>query len=361
MTIIVKDNHPSLATLRAEGLDISALSEVKNERPLRIAVVNIMGDPAAAEEDIERAFGESGYDGGIQFDAFSPDSRLEQARFKAGIGAPANNGNGLQASWARAKHRADFHKSFSDLKETLSDYDGVILSGFPKEDKDLVQKSDANPNGVEFYDELIDLLDTVRDDGIATLATCWSAHVALKHFHDIERSEVNPNTPKLTGVFTVKVNHDQSRITTGLDQTVDLPVSRFGASDEAAIQANPNLISLLQGDEDTVGAAVLKEANGNFFYMTGHLEYGAETLAAEYARDLNELGDAAYKPANYDHENPARTWESAAQIFYGNLITIFKERYDAREQQSVSRPTVNADQPLASAPTFDLNLGASGC
>ena len=326
MTIHVRPQEFAIAALTSEGLDIQAINDVTSSlRPMRIAVVNLMGDPEKALIDDLRAYGETGFSGSAQFDSFSPDSRLVEAR-NITQSAETDADRALE-KFKRAEYRLNNHDGFSTLIENLAEYDGVILTGFPREEAELVQKSDASPNGVSFYSEFTDLLDALREQDVPTLATCWSAHVALKHFHGVERAYRDNKT---TGVFPVNVHHGVSQITNGLDDTIGIPVSRFGASDQDAIDQNPALNTIAGGDRETIGSAIVTENNGAFIYMTGHLEYGADTLQREFNRDLRELGDAAPVPQFYDIENPERSWADSAKVFYGNILGVFKTRFDTR-------------------------------
>lgn len=305
-------------------------------RPLRIAHVNIMGDPANALIDDLRAFGGADFDGNVQFDSFSPDSRLAQAQVllqAAKEPETTPDGTALSGKFHRAHHRVNFHDGFSALIQSLDEYDGVILTGFPREEADLVQKSEAHPNGVEFYDEFTGLLDALRQNNVPTLATCWSAHVALKHLHGVDRPTPDMKN-KITGIFPSEIRHGLSPLTDGLPAQIDIPVSRFGASDQTAIENHPELLTLAMGERSSVGSAIAAEKTGSFYFMTGHLEYGAQTLKREYLRDAalaasGEL-DTAPVPANYNLENPQRTWAGAAKTFYGNVLQIFNDRYQMR-------------------------------
>jgi homoserine O-succinyltransferase len=83
-------------------------------------------------------------------------------------------------------------------------------------------------------------------------------------------------------------------------------------------------LSILASSPET-GAAIVAATDSPILFMTGHLEYLADTLSKEYERDVAKMGDAAPRPQNYDTENPHRTWEAANAMFYGNFVELCNE------------------------------------
>ena len=72
-------------------------------------------------------------------------------------------------------------------------------------------------------------------------------------------------------------------------------------------------------------------------YILGHLEYGKETLAQEYFRDLSQ-GKEIQLPFNYFPEDdpqqePVLTWRSHANLLYRNWLNYVYQMtpYDLQE------------------------------
>ena len=88
------------------------------------------------------------------------------------------------------------------------------------------------------------------------------------------------------------------------------------------LEGLPHLKPLLVSDEAGLGALV-DERLGHL-HVLNHFEYDAETLDAEYKRDVAK-GAPIETPRNYypdddPNRTPAQPWRANAQAFYGNWV-----------------------------------------
>lgn len=337
MAVILPNGHPAIEILQQENANVTPASSIASDAPrIRVAIANTMSNVIETETQFARAFADSDQD--IELVFFSPSTKLDAAQNK--LNAPDQSPQVIE----REQHRLAYHKPLTDIQNdpTIS---GIVLTGFPAATLPLRQKT-TDQEGVDFYNEFTDLLDHAQQSGIPTLATCWSSHVALNHFYGIER---NKRDQKLTGTFNVEVSRTNSILTDGLDKNFPLPVSRYFYSDEEGIKNEANLNVLVTSKE--TGAAIVSENQGSFVYMTGHLEYLAETLPQEYIRDLYTKGmfDAVY-PRNIDLHNQQRTWAGANTTFYNNIAAQFAAF--AADHQQDYRQAQPADTNVQPEPAY---------
>ncbi|MCB9982919.1 MAG: homoserine O-succinyltransferase [Rhodospirillales bacterium] len=328
MAVILPDGHPAIKDLRQEGCNVIPASQAPKDNVVRVAVANTMSNVIETETQFARAFAES--DLNVELVFFSPSTKIDTAHTK-----PDNE---------KEQHRLAYHKPLAEIQNDKT-INGIVLTGFPGATLDLRQKTGpTDDKGNEFYDEFIGLLDYARENNVPTLATCWAAHVALNHFYRIERLK---RDAKLTGIFELAVKNESSPLVQSMDAQIQMPVSRYYYSDEKALRAEPNL-NILASSKET-GAAIVSEKQGSFIYMSGHLEYLADTLPKEYIRDIGTKGlmDAPY-PRNTDLHEQKRTWAAANTAFYSNLANLFNAH--RRENPAAARtikPQHTNDRPYA--------------
>ena len=75
------------------------------------------------------------------------------------------------------------------------------------------------------------------------------------------------------------------------------------------------------------GPTILKTEDSRQFFLTGHPEYDADTLAKEYFRDLDK-GMNPKIPCNYfpdddPNKEPVVRWRSTGQLFYSNWLNYY--------------------------------------
>lgn len=166
-----------------------------------------------------------------------------------------------------------------------------------------------------------------------TLHLCWGAYAALYYFYGLDREDLDE---KLSGVYTHKILKRKSPLFRGFDDVFHAPQSRAMTIDPAQIASVPDLELMAVSDE--AGMAITKTEDSRHFFVTCHLEYDADTLALEYARDM-EKGMNPNIPVNYfpgddPSKEPIVNWRSAGQLLFSNWLNYYVYQttpYDVRE------------------------------
>ena len=101
-----------------------------------------------------------------------------------------------------------------------------------------------------------------------------------------------------------------------------MPHSRHAAVDVNELATHPELQVLSEGF--TSGPAIIATRDFHEIYVTGHFEYGRDTLSDEFWRDFHK-GLPIRLPDNYfpdnDPENqPIFTWRAHANLLYRNWL-----------------------------------------
>ena len=115
-----------------------------------------------------------------------------------------------------------------------------------------------------------------------------------------------------------------------------VPQSRHTTVDRTDVEKVADLRILASSNETGVYAMATK--NGRQIFITGHSEYDAETLKAEYLRDLSQ-GKPIKMPVNYFPNNDANqppmvTWRGHAHLLFSNWLNYFVYQstpYDIKE------------------------------
>ena len=210
------------------------------------------------------------------------------------------------------EHLDTFYRYFSEVKD--NNYDALIITGAPL--------AHLEYDDVAYWDELKVIIDWAEQHVTSTLFSCWAAHAALYHRYNLKR---DLKDEKLCGVFTHQCYFDHGALTRGFDDTFLVPHSRYGHIDINKINACDELV-VLAGSE-RVGAYLLKNKSGSQVFITGHPEYDADSLKAEYDRDCKKSPNAP-KPENYFPDDdatkqPSKTWQSHAFLLFSNWLNYY--------------------------------------
>jgi homoserine O-succinyltransferase len=72
---------------------------------------------------------------------------------------------------------------------------------------------------------------------------------------------------------------------------------------------------------------MIMERGGREFYITGHLEYAANTLRDEYLRDKGKRDDVEMPQHYFRDDDPEKgplvTWRAHANLLYSNWINYY--------------------------------------
>ena len=289
MSVILPAGFPAIGNLKAEHISIDGPCSgvLKQEHPIRIAVLNLMPMKVTTETDIVRVFA-----------AFPYRIQLDWMKVESHVSRHAPTG-----------HMERFYRNFSDMQREA--YDGFIMTGAPLELMEFEE--------VTYWEELQRIFDWARRSVPSSLYICWAAQAALYHFYGVQKHKVSA---KIFGIFPHRQLHPECPIFNGLDEEFLVPHSRHTTLRRDDILAEPALTLLSESDEP--GVHLVMSGEGREFFVTGHSEYAADTLDAEYRRDVAkglpiQLPQHYYRHDNPD-EGPLLSWRSHGQCLYRNWL-----------------------------------------
>ncbi len=292
MPIRIPNDLPAVKTL--EGENIFVMTETRaitqDIRPLKILVLNLMPKKIETETQLSRILGNTP----LQVE-------LELIHTKS-----------HRSKNTSAEHLLAFYKTFQDVKDR--NFDGMIITGAPVEQMPFAE--------VEYWDELCEIMEWTKTHVHSTFHICWGAQAGLYYHFGIDKK---PLDKKMFGVFPHKAEYKRSMLLRGFDDVFMVPHSRHTAIDEEAVRNTKGLKVLASSDE--AGIYAMSTKNGKQIFITGHSEYDADTLKAEYLRDIGE-GKPIEIPKNYfPDDNPKKaprvTWRSHANLLYSNWLNYF--------------------------------------
>ena len=289
MPINVPDGLPAKQILREER--IFALEEEvatrQHIRPLRIAILNLMPTKIETETQILRLISKSPLQVSCDFMRVSSHESRNVS----------------------VDHLVKFYETFDMYRD--KNYDGLIVTGAPVEHLPFDE--------VDYWDELCEIIDWSQEHVFSTMYLCWGALAGLYHLYGIPKKQLGA---KLFGVFPQRLCDEYNFLTNGFDELHYMPHSRHAAIDTVALAEHPELYTLSEGFNS--GPALIATRDFHEIYVTGHFEYGRDTLAGEYWRDFHK-GLPIRVPENYfPDDNPERqpifTWRAHANLLYRNWL-----------------------------------------
>ena len=175
---------------------------------------------------------------------------------------------------------------------------------------------------VDYWDELVEIMEWSKTHVTCTFYQCWGAQAGLYYHYGIKKEVLDR---KVFGVYKHKVENRKIPLVRGFDDYFMAPHSRHTRMDEDAIRNNPDLIVLAESEEAGI-FLILSTDNSQIFCM-GHPEYDRLTLDKEYKRDL-EKGMDIQMPVNYYpndniEERPLLQWRSHANCLYTNYLDYY--------------------------------------
>ena len=106
-----------------------------------------------------------------------------------------------------------FYKTFDDVKNRT--FDGLIITGAPVENMPFEE--------VEYWDELVRIMEWSKSHVHSTLHICWGAQAGLYYHYGIKKRGL---PSKLFGVYPHTVEHKNSILFRGFDDVFYVPQSR---------------------------------------------------------------------------------------------------------------------------------------
>ena len=279
--ILVQENIFIMDDERAISQDI---------RPLNILILNLMPEKEKAETQLLRLLGNSPLQVNVNF-------------LKT---------NSYESTHTSKQHLDQFYTTFSEIKQQK--FDGMIITGAPVELLDFEQ--------VKYWQELTEIMEWSKSNVTSTLHICWGAQAALYHHYGIGKFELSQ---KCSGIYSHQIFDQNDILLRGFDDIFYAPHSRYTDVTTDRIQSHPEL-KLLAASEDA-GALLISSRDRKHVMLTGHLEYESDSLAQEYARDIQK-GLEIHVPENYFPNNdpalqPINRWRSHGHLFFSNWLNYY--------------------------------------
>lgn len=292
MPIKIPNELPAVRTLENENIFVMTEKRAITQdiRPLKILILNLMPTKVDTETQLSRLLGNTPLQVEIEL---------------------------LHTSTHRSKniseeHLLAFYKEFDDVKDRY--FDGLVITGAPVEKMEF--------EDVEYWDELVKIMEWSKTHVHSTLHICWGAQAGLYYHFGIKKHLMEE---KLSGVYAHTVDYKRSILFRGFDEVFYVPHSRYTTVSREDIENVPLLKVLASSEEAGVYAVITP--GGKQVFLTGHSEYDADTLEKEYKRDkalgINPKVPKNYYPGDDDTKPPMLTWRAHATLLFTNWLNYF--------------------------------------
>lgn len=289
MPIKIQHDLPARTVLEGENVDliVSEKAQRQDIRPLRILLLNLMPKKKETEIQFARLLGNS-------------PLQIELTLMMTASYTPKNTEPG---------YLRRYYRSLDDVRDEF--FDAILITGAPVETLPF--------EAVDYWPELVEIMQWSQTHCFRRLGICWGAQALLYHFHGIPKHQL---ADKKFGVFGHRVMENTSRLMKGFTDNFPMPVSRHTHNQREDIAA-ASAIQVLADSAEAGPGMVRDRGNGDLFILN-HLEYDADTLAAEYRRDADAGLDTAV-PANYfpgddPAQAPVNYWRPFAYLLITNWL-----------------------------------------
>ncbi len=289
MPVRIPNDLPATRTLAEENIFVMTKERALHQdiRPMRIAVLNLMPTKIVTETQLLRLLGNTPLQLDITF---------------------------IRMSSHESKNTPSEHLDafYEPLETVLGErFDGLIITGAPVETLEF--------QDVDYWPELVRLMDWSRTHVWSTLHICWGAQAGLFHHFGVPKY---PVPAKVFGMFRHRTLEPLEPLLRGFDEDFYAPHSRHTEVRREDILKVPALKLLSESDE--AGVYMVATEDRRMVFVTGHPEYDRLTLKAEYDRDVSR-GLTIEVPRHYfPHNDPAFaplvTWRAHAHLLYTNWL-----------------------------------------
>lgn len=292
MPIKIPTGLPAGDILQSENIFVMDETRASKQdiRPLRLAILNLMPTKITTETQIIRLLSNT-------------PLQIELTLLKTATHQSANTS---------VEHMEAFYRTFDDVRDEK--FDGLIITGAPVENLDFTE--------VDYWDELCEILAWSKTNVFSTLHICWAAQAGLWYHYGIPKYELKE---KMFGVFSHVPLQPAHPLLRGFDEVFQAPHSRHTEIKREDILRCPKIEILSESVE--AGVYIVASRKRRLFFVTGHSEYDAGTLAAEYFRDKNKGLPIAlpkhYFPADDPTLPPRNTWRGHAHLLFSNWLNYF--------------------------------------
>ena len=292
MPIRVQNDLPAKEILEQENIFVMDDHRATHQdiRPIRIGLLNLM----PLKEDTELQILRSLSNTPLQIDVVF-------------INVSSHESKNTSTS-----HLNKFYLPFNEVKDQK--FDGFIITGAPVEQMPFEE--------VDYWEELIQIMEWTKTNVTSTLHLCWGAQAALYYHYGINKV---PLEKKLFGVFSHKVLNRKIPLVRGFDDVFLAPHSRHTDVPAEKIRQDGRITILAESKK--AGAFLSMAQDGRQIFVMGHPEYDRMTLDSEYKRDLAK-GLPIEIPENYYPDNdpqnrPLLTWRAHGNNLYTNWLNYY--------------------------------------
>ena len=292
MPIRIPNDLPATKTLTDENIFVMTETRAIRQdiRPLQVLLLNLMPTKIETETQLARLLGNTPLQ--VELELMQTASH--------------------EAKNVSQEHMLKFYTTFDQVKRRY--FDGMIITGAPVEKMAFEE--------VEYWDELCGIMEWSKTHVHSTFHICWGAQAALYYHYGIPKYLLEE---KLSGVFEHKVERRSSMLVRGFDDVFLAPHSRHTTIRREDVERCDKLRILASSDK--AGVYMMMTDGGRQVFITGHSEYGHDTLQKEYLRDkgqgLNPKLPERYFPNDDDTQTPLVTWRSHANLLYQNWLNYY--------------------------------------
>lgn len=303
MPIKIPDNLPAAEILNNENIFVMGEHRAFTQdiRPLRIAILNLMPIKSVTETQLLRLLGNS-------------PLQVEIVLLHAQSHVSKNTSE---------QHLINFYQTFEDIRHLR--FDGMIITGAPVEQLEYEE--------FNYWEELTGIMEWTRHNVFSTLHICVGAQAGLYYHYGVPK---HPLPQKMFGVFSHTVNRPNVPLLRGFDDEFFVPHSRHTEIRREDIEQVTDLEILSESAE--AGIYIVSSKDGRLIFVTGHSEYDANSLKAEYDRDISRGLDIEvprhYFPEDDPRRPPVVRWRSHANLLFTNWLNyhVYQETpYDLDE------------------------------
>lgn len=292
MPIKIQSDLPAKGILEKENIFVMDETRAMHQdiRPIRILVLNLMPLKEDTELQLLRSMSNSPLQVDVSFMAMSTH----------------------QSKNTSTNHLNKFYQEFNDIKHLK--FDGMIITGAPIEQMEFEE--------VDYWEEMVQILDWTEDHVTSTLYLCWGAQAALYHHYGLQKK---PLPGKTFGVFWHKVKNRKVPLVRGFDDVFLAPHSRHTEITSEDIHNCEDITVLAESEEAGIFLAMAKD--GRQIFVMGHPEYDRVTLDGEYKRDKSKGLDIEvpknYYPGDDTSARPLLTWRAHGNNLYTNWLNYY--------------------------------------
>lgn len=303
MPVKIPDNLPASEILNNENIFVMGEHRAFTQdiRPLRIAILNLMPVKSVTETQLLRLLSNTPLQ--LEIVLLHPESHTSKNTSE--------------------EHLANFYQTFADIRHQR--FDGMIITGAPVEQLEYEDFS--------YWEELTQIMEWSRHNVFSTLHICVGAQAGLYHHYGVPKY---PLAEKMFGVFTHTCNRQNIPLLRGFDDDFYVPHSRHSEVRREDIDKVEDLEILAESPQ--AGVYIVSSKDGRLIFVTGHSEYDATSLKAEYDRDVAKGMDikipSNYYPNDDPNQPPLVKWRSHANLLFTNWLNyhVYQETpYDLDE------------------------------